>query len=286
MNSSKTLFTLLLSFSLFNSQIFAQTFGENETRTPSSRFDHAHSQFEEVLKEHVQMKGSQSGVNYKKLKENPEKLNTYLSELQKVSKEQFKSFHSDEKLAFLINAYNGFTLKLIIDHYPIDSIRHIGGRIFGRINSPWKKEFFTLLEEKRSLDEVEHAMIRHQKEYDFLPERFNEPRIHFVLVCAAKSCPPLQNSAYRAETLEEQLERATQSFMNDRERNRFSEKENKLILSRLFDWYGGDFEATHGSIQAYAVEYMSSNGEEKNKMMGPKVKTEFMNYDWALNSAR
>ena len=234
----------------------------------AERFDQAHTRWADVLDEYVVWSGSRSAVDYAALQASPGKLDTYLAGLSAVSPKQYEAFTSDERLAFLINAYNAFTLKHIINHYPTDSIRSTRF-----IRSPWKLRFFELLGEERHLDEIEHEMIR---------PVFKEPRIHFVLVCAAKGCPPLRTEPYVASRLEAQLEDATLNFMRDEGRNRFDASAQTLHLSALYNWYGEDFEQGEQSIRGYAAPYMADDEATRNQIRNAK-RVNFLDYDWSLN---
>lgn len=145
----------------------------------ASQFDLAHGQFTAVLQSSVIVNGAESRVNYRRLKEDPNALNAYVAALSTVSKREFEGFSQAERLAFLINAYNAFTLKLVVDHYPVESIRDIGGLF----SSPWKIKFFTLLGEERSLNEIEHELIRKQ---------FREPKSISRLFALRSGAPRLE----------------------------------------------------------------------------------------------
>ena len=194
-------------------------------------FDHTHASWKAIVSETVKTEGSVSEVDYAKIKRAPQALDGYLSTLSAVPSEAYEKFSTDEKLTFLINAYNAFTVKLIIEHYPVRSIKKIGGAF----SSPWKVKFFKLLGKERYLDELEHEIIRKQ---------FNEPRIHLALVCASKGCPALR--AYDAKKLNEELDHTTNVFLRDPQRNRYDPASKKLELGKIFDWYGEDFVKKHG----------------------------------------
>ncbi|MDD0853268.1 DUF547 domain-containing protein [Halobacteriovorax sp. GB3] len=232
-------------------------------------FDHSHQKFSNVLEEHVLVKGTQSKVNYSKLVKSSKELESYLNELSSLSEREFKSFTNEQQLAFLINAYNAFTLKLVIDNYPIRSLKDIG-TLF---KSPWKKTFFTLFGKERHLDEIEHDMIR---------KNFNEPRIHFALVCASISCPPLSKEAYQADKLNEQLDQRTYDFINDKKRNRLSIKKKRLYLSKIFQWYEQDFLKDGGSIQGFIRTYIDDTFE-REALDREDFRVRFERYDWSLN---
>ena len=230
----------------------------------SNTFDHAYKSWNSFLKTHVKVEGPVSTVNYNAIKQNPESLNKILKDFSSVTKKQYDSFNSDQRLAFLINAYNAFTIKLIVDNYPVKSIKDIGSFSFSNLTaSPWKKEFFNLLEQKRHLDNVEHDMIR---------EWFKEPRIHFAVVCASIGCPKLQDQAYTGENLNELLETAAKEFLNDKSRNRF--ENGTLKLSSIFKWYGDDFK---NGVKIFVAPYMSEDKEMQKKIL--KSDVEYLNYD-------
>jgi hypothetical protein len=178
-----------------------------------------------------------------------------------VSQQQFNGFTKPQQLAFLINAYNGYQLKLVIDNYPIDSIKDVGS--FFR--SPWDIEFFELFGADASLNLIEHGIIR---------EQFNEPRIHFAVNCASISCPPLQRAAFRADQLDAQLEAATINFLNDESVNRVDPNSNRLLVSKIFDWYGEDFD----DVTAFILSKMQ--GVESSNQA---FKLDYLDYDWGLN---
>jgi len=233
-------------------------------------FDHSHSKFNNILKNHLQISGPQTLFNYHTLKGNSTELDTYNSELSAVKKKEFESWNSKQQLAFLINSYNSFTIKLIIDNYPLKSIRDIGGFF----SSPWKKKFFTLLEEKQHLDHIEHGIIR---------VKFKESRIHFAVNCASLGCPPLYKEAFIADKLEEQLDSATKVFITNTSRNRIDTKNKRIYLSKIFKWYGGDFDKHNGSIMKFVSQYFDVSAEEKKQISQGKYKVSFLEYDWSLN---
>ena len=137
-------------------------------------FDHGHGKWDNLLKKYVNTEGY---VNYGKWKASPQEPDSYLGDLQKVTYKEYTSFSKEQKSAFLINAYNAFTVKLIIDNYPIKSIKKIGG-----LFSPWKKEFFSILDGKiKSLDPIEHEWLRKKPE-------LKDPRVHAAVNCASISC--------------------------------------------------------------------------------------------------
>ena len=238
----------------------AWCFGETGTHLKAT-FDHSHDAFTQVLQKVVHPQGRASRVDFRQLTQDPDRLSTYLATLSSVSQQQFNDFTKPRQLAFLINAYNGYQLKLVIDNYPIGSIKDVGN--FFR--SPWDIEFFQLFGDDASLNLIEHGMIR---------EQFNEPRIHFAVNCASISCPPLQRVAFQAVQLDEQLEAATVNFLNDESVNRVDPNSNRLLVSKIFDWYGEDFD----DVTAFILSKMQ--GVESSNQA---FKLDYLDYDWGLN---
>jgi hypothetical protein len=245
---------------------------------PAFAFDHSHELFTRVLAGHVkwQQDGHNSVVNYAALRAAPEELEQYLEALSAVEAVAFKRWPKQAQLAFLINAYNAFTLKLIVDHYPLDSIRDIGS--FWQ--SPWKRPFFSLLGEQMHLDQVEHEIIRE-------PGRYDEPRIHFAVNCASIGCPALRPEPFTAAALEDQLEDGTRRFLGDASRNRY--REGSLEVSSIFKWYRKDFErgwrgadSLSGFLFLYA-DALAMPPEVREQLTGDTLRIHFLDYDWNLN---
>ena len=163
-------------------------------------------------------------------------MKAYLASLSKVDEKEFRSWPREEQMAFLINAYNAFTVEKILTRYPdIGSIWDFG-KVFG---NPFKDEFFTLLGRKMSLDAIEHGTLR---------KSYREPRVHYALNCASVGCPMLREEAYVAARLERQLEEQAVRFLSDRSRNRF--RDGRLEVSKIFDWFKEDFEPRAGVFRA------------------------------------
>lgn len=190
------------------------------------------------------------------IKNNPEMLNDYIQLLRENSIKE--SWTRSQRLAYWINAYNAFTVKLIIDNYPINSIRDI--------DRPWGKKFIQLGDEKFSLNQIEHDIIR---------PTFQEPRIHFALVCAAISCPKLLNKAYLPESLDQQLDQQTRYFINKSGKNEITN--NHVKISKLFKWYQKDF-TTKGSLLDFLDQYT-------NISLSQSAKIDYLEYNWGLNDS-
>jgi hypothetical protein len=209
-------------------------------------------------------------------------LKTYLDGLSAVSRQEFDGWGKAQRLAFLINSYNGYTVELILTRYPdLKSIRDLGSFV----RSPWKKQFFTLLGEPRSLDDVEHGIIRAKGAYD-------DPRIHMAVNCASIGCPALRPEAYVGERLDAQLDDQVLRFLSDRTRNRYSPERNALEVSKIFDWYEGDFEQGHRGIDSPAAFFaahaaqLADRPEDQRAIRAKTVKIRYLEYDWALNDRR
>jgi hypothetical protein len=194
-----------------------------------------------------------------------QELADYVDRLESMDPEKMDS---PDALAYWINLYNATTLELLLDHYPVDSIKDIGGLL----SSPWKRELVAVSGEGLTLNEIENEIIR---------PRFADARIHFALNCAAVSCPPLQSFAFEGGKLDEQLERVTRAALADArffDASSCVDGSGKLRLSRIFDWYADDFKAASGSIEAFARHYAGD-------VVEPGCKLDFMDYDWALNES-
>tara|TARA_R110002096_G_scaffold87663_8_gene201050 strand:+ start:2862 stop:3584 length:723 start_codon:yes stop_codon:yes gene_type:complete len=219
-----------------------------------------HSQVNEIFKTYVNDDGL---VNYSDLKANRSELDSYLKKTGAVTRSSFDGWNQSEQLAFLINVYNAETLQFIIDNYPTSSIKKLGGLI----STPWDKKNVDLFGEVTTLNHLEHRIVR---------KEFDEPRIHFALVCAAVGCPPLRNEAFTAENLEAQLDDQAKTFLSQSEKNRV--EGDTLYLSTIFQWYGGDFTKDGNSIDVYVDAYMDGDAS------GKKIK--HTDYDWNLNDQK
>jgi len=220
----------------------------------------SHEKWEKLLKKHVDNKGM---VNYKGFIADSTALNSYL-EILSANHPNEANWSKDEALAYWINAYNAFTIQLVIRNYPLESIKDIAGGI-PFVNTPWDIKFIEIEGQSYDLNNIEHSIIR--KDY-------NEPRIHFVLVCAAVSCPKLRNEAYTAEKLDAQLEDQTRTFFNNPEKNQIGK--DKIVVSKLLKWYWGDFSDVAEDRVSYVNSYSSTT-------VSSDAEVEFMEYYWKLN---
>jgi len=234
-----------------------------------------------LLKKHVRTlrNGQASEVDYAGFTADRPALQSYLASTSKVTQPEFDRWSNPVQLAFLINAYNAWTVELVLTGYPgIKSIKDLGSFI----QSPWKKRFIALLGETRSLDDIEHSLIRGSG-------RYNDPRIHFAVNCASIGCPALRAEAYVAERLNAQLEDATQMFLSDRTRNRV--ESDTLKVSSIFKWYRSDFEKgwrganSLGQFLALYSGPLALNADTAIHLSAGKLGLEFLDYDWRLNVA-
>lgn len=210
----------------------------------------SHDAFDKILSQYVSTDGS---VNYKGLKSAKTALKAYTDLLSKNPVQD--SWSRNEKLAYWLNAYNAFTLTLIVENYPVTSITKLDG------GKPWDVKRITLGDKKYSLNDIENNIIRPQ---------FKEPRIHFAVNCAARSCPPLLNHAWTAGNINNYFEQQAKKFINDTRFNFI--KPNEVKISKIFDWYAADF----GNIITFLNKYSTTKINEKAKII-------YLEYNWSLN---
>lgn len=227
-----------------------------------------HDAFDRLLRGYVDTTGA---VDYARLKDDRgEVLRPYLDRL---ASEDLSGSPRDARLAFWINAYNALTLKLIVDHYPVENIWAITpGPPEPKDDSPFQLDVGTVADTVRTLDEIEHDIIR---------ERFEEPRIHFALVCAAASCPELRREAYTGPRLDAQLEDQARVFLHDTTKNQIPAGDDRIALSRILKWYGEDFGPTPAAVQRALASYFE--GAVGERLAEGAYAVDFLPYDWALN---
>jgi hypothetical protein len=220
-----------------------------------------HSLYGELLNKYVK----DGVVDYQGFKNDEALLDQYLGALENI---EVNSLSRDEQFAFYVNAYNSWTIKLILSAYPgIDSIKDLGN-IF---KSPWEKEIVRIDGKVLTLDDIEHEILRAQ---------FKDPRVHFAVNCASKSCPPLISEPYRGSTLDRQLDDATRTFINDPESNYL--KGNNLYVSRIFKWFSEDF---NDDIVGFFLKYAEGDLKKELEAQKDKLKIVYLRYSWSLNGA-
>ncbi len=242
--------------------------------------------YDATLAAHVD---SQGLVNYGALKAAPEDLDAYLDSIAGVSADTYATWRDADKIAFWINAYNAYTLKAIILNYPIrssifksvlypkNSIRQISGL--------WDGLEWSVMGKKMTLDHIEHQELR---------AHFDEPRIHAALVCAALSCPPLRNEAYRGDKLETQLDEQMRNWLANPTKFKVNRADATVYLSQIFDWFGGDFVGKYGTTQAFqgfdqteravlnaASQFVSD--ADASYLRTADYDLDYLDYDWTLN---
>jgi hypothetical protein len=254
------------------------------TPARAQSFDHSHAAWTTLLKKHVVLLdgGKASQLRYAGMQADHAALKAYLAQLSAVSAATFDGYSKPQQMAFLINAYNAYTVELILTKYPkLDSIRELGNMI----TKAWDIKNIPLLGTTLTLDNIEHNNLRAKGRYD-------DPRIHFAVNCASIGCPMLREEAFVAERLEAQLEEQALRFMSDRSRNRFNAASGKLEVSKIFDWYGGDFKLGHkgiASLPAFAAKYANQLADapaDRERIKAKDFSVSFLDYDWKLNDAR
>jgi hypothetical protein len=244
--------------------------------------------FASTLLDHVTMRDM---VDYAGLSGNRADLDTFVASLATLDPAVYDGWDPDEQIAFWINAYNALTLRAVVDHYPIqpswfrsflypeDSIRQIPG--------VWTDLRFDILGKKRTLDEIEHEILR---------RRFDEPRIHMALVCAAKGCPPLRWEPYTGEKLDGQLEDQTVRFLGRDENFVLDREGGRIGLSEVFRWFGDDFVSVYeprhdfegrdpGERAALNFVALHLEGPDREFLKDGDYEVDYLDYDWSLNDA-
>lgn len=225
-----------------------------QSTTASSAVNVDHSEWDQLLKKHVDKDGL---VNYMGFKQDKAALDNYLSMLS--TQEPTKQWSVQELLAYYINLYNAYTVDLILDNYPVKSIKDI--------NSPWIRGIVPIGKNILSLGGIENGILRKMK----------EPRIHFAINCASISCPNLLNEAYTASKINEQLDKASWNFVNG-DKNELNA--NNLKLSSIFDWYAKDF-TVNG--EPNVIAYINQYSEVKINSEAP---IKYLEYNWKLNEKK
>jgi hypothetical protein len=251
MKSLKFIFLSLLGLYLFLGSVMSGRAGETEDQ----------SLYGELLDKYVK----NGVVDYQGFKNEEATLDKYLKILENTN---VRGLSRDEQFAFYVNSYNAWTIKLILGAYPgIKSIKDLGN-IF---KSPWEKEIVRVDGKVISLDDVEHKILR---------KKFKDPRIHFAVNCASKSCPPLISEPYSGNNLSQQLDHSTRTFVNDPRSNYL--KGNKLYVSKIFKWFPEDFD---DDIVGFVLKYAEGDFKKELEARKDKIKIKYLHYDWSLNGA-
>ena len=252
MKMRRILFALLASFYMVTGAADPQSIASTETVVD-------HSLYGELLKKYVR----NGKVDYAGFKAEETKLDRYLKILENVDPARLSRY---EQFAFYANAYNAWTIKLILSGYPgVTSIKDLGSLI----KSPWKKKIVHIDGEVISLDHVEHEILR---------PRYKDARVHFAINCAAKSCPPLQSEPFRGDSLNRQLDDATRSFINDPKSYRL--EDNELYVSRIFKWFSEDF---NDDVIGFFLKYATADLIKELEAKSDRINVKYLQYDWSLN---
>ena len=252
----KQIFFLMSLFVLWASQSFA----ENQ-----------HQLFTDVLNAHVQ----EGAVDYTSLCKDT-RFTQYMDQLASRNPDTLGG--EKEKLAFWINAYNAWTLKIICDNYPLKSINelHSGGLAIGMIlkTTVWDKKLVVINNGKTSLSDIEHKIIR---------PVFKDARIHFAIVCAAKGCPPLRNEAYEADRLDQQLDEQGRIFLGQKNKNSFTFGKKLANISPIFGWFKEDFGSKPESVLCFIARYLPESMGKSLAEDAQSWRIKYTYYDWSLN---
>ncbi|HEX5132565.1 MAG TPA: DUF547 domain-containing protein [Candidatus Krumholzibacteria bacterium] len=225
-------------------------------------------------------------VDYAALKADPTLLDRAVSDIAMLDSAVYASWGEKERLAFWLNAYNTLTLKLIVDHYPIQPAsgrQRYPANSIQQIPGAWERPVFTVMGTARSLDDIEHKIVRVE---------FHEPRVHMALVCAALSCPPLRREAYTGDALDAQLDDQGRRFFSDLRNFMIDRKNNAVYVSRILQWFADDiipgvieqnerFVGERKAMLAFVPQYVA--GEDRRFLETGDYKLEYFDYDWTLN---
>lgn len=221
----------------------------------------SHQIWDELLQEYVDQYGL---VNYEAWAKDTNRLQEYLNILSNNHPND-KNWSKAERYAYWVNAYNAFTVKLILDHYPIDGIKDIKSGI-PFVNTVWDIKFINIEDQTYDLNNIEHGILRNRY--------IDDPRFHFAINCASMSCPKLQNYAYTAENLDAQLDEAAREFIREPYRNRITS--DSVYLSKILNWYWGDFKDQYDNRVELVNNYLETP-------VPADTPTTFLDYDWSLN---
>lgn len=242
----------------------AENPSSSQAASSQQEMDQSHAAFTVILKKHIK----NNKVDYAGLKKNPGELTAYLNTLAAVPESTFKKWNRDQQMAFLINLYNAATLKLIVDHYPVKSIKDIGSIFKG----PWKQPVVRLFGKQQTLDYVEHDLLR---------AKYQDPRVHFAVNCASIGCPSLRPEAFQAMMLDAQLDEQGRAFLRDASKNHLDAPRKTLYLSPIFDWFKGDFTAKSGTVEQFILPYVSDTDRKVIEKGGLAIR--YTDYNWNLN---
>jgi hypothetical protein len=273
------LLILLITAALFGGGALpAQETRAQRSAAVVSIFDHEHAIWGGLLQRFVHDGGL---VDYQGLAKQRVALNRYLRGLEAVTPREFAKWSNAQREAFWINAYNAYAVRLILDNYPVDSIKDLGGFF----SSVFSKEFIPLQRlagvDRRSKAGGSDKLTLGEVEHDILAQISKKPLFHFAIVCASRSCPELLNQAYSAEKLEQQLQRQARAFLADASKNNQRVEGSKLRISKIFDWAEDELETYPGGIRGLIKDFGPAS--VVNAANFAEVKWKYRDYDWSLN---
>ena len=292
--TARNVYLIIFLFFLFGCNSTSQSENKKNNlpvaQTTSTASKISHSLFDKVLKKHV---NANARVNYAALKKNRKELDQYIEHLGEISLTDLYSLPTNAQIAFYINAYNAITLLAITENYPIkhrftQTALGFPKNSIRQIKNVWDNDIYKLLGKTVSLNDIEHEILR---------VKYNEPRIHMALVCAAVSCPPLRSEAYKGEQLEKQLNDQSKIFFSNKRNFSINRQKNTVNFSKIFEWFSGDFQkvssadlhitsnygAKEKSILAFAIQYLPKKDADFIAAKD-KLKIKYIKYNWSLNS--
>ncbi|KAA3631822.1 MAG: DUF547 domain-containing protein [Calditrichaeota bacterium] len=239
-------------------------------------FDHSYKHYAQLLQETVK----DGLVDYKNIKASLPSYDSTYADFSSLDKGQYKSFTREQKIAYMINAYNFYTIKAIVDHYPVKSIKNIKG--------VWDDLEFPVAGEKMTLDNIEHDILR---------KEFKEERVHVAVVCASISCPELWDKPFLPDSLDAHLNLRAEAFARDSLRNSINFEKKEMKLSKILDWYSSDFKGKYDSDDVFPYLsgekrsvanfiYQHLDDTTRQKFKGKKMKVGHLGYDWNLNEQK
>ena len=252
-------------------------------KKPQESFDHLYRAYGTLLKDHI----SETKVDYQNLKLHRVQLDTIVDTFGQVTENQISHWSREEQIAYWVNAYNIFTLQAIVNNYPfkrtwLSWLKLSPYNSIKQISGVWTRLRWQAAGRQMTLDEIEHETLR---------LNYDEPRIHFVVNCAAVSCPPLRTEPITGNRLNEQLTMAARDFLKSKEG--LIVETSKINASKIFDWYGDDFIANYSNLsilnrpikEKAILGVIASYGPPKAKKVATskQVELRFLRYDWTLN---
>ena len=255
----------------------AQT-SDSLSETSSGTADFNYNDYRQILTSYVNDAGF---VDYAGLQRVSEKLDLVADQFARLDQTTYDTWQRDRQFAFWINAYNALTLKAVIDHYPVKSIKDIGSPL----RSVWDKLKFNVIGKKVTLNDIEHRILR---------EQFQDPRLHLAINCASIGCPPLSNKPFVAEDLDQHFEKQARQFLNSELAFQINRKKEVVYLSKIFDWFGDDFieQYSNGSEkkglskkEQATVRFVSQHVSDIDRtfLETETFRVKYLDYDWALN---